>query len=147
VAEAFLALGADEARVRWLRSARPYAVMVDARFESLAGIFDRPLTRCGIPHGVGITQDGDVTTWRLWMDVGPDGEHVDLDHHEGCDDGLDGLAEALDKLTIVLVSGRFTGMTGFKLEGPDTAVYDEEGVESAAKTSGQLELSLSWTAR
>jgi hypothetical protein len=146
VAEAFLALGADEVRIRWLRNARPYAVMVDARFDSLAGIFDRPLTKCGIPHEVDITQEGGVTTWRLWFDASPDGEGVERDQIEGCDDGLDGLADAL-AVTIVVESGRFTDATGFKLAGPDTAVYDEKGVADAAESSGRVELSLSWTAR
>jgi hypothetical protein len=145
VVEAFLALGADDVRIRWLRSERPYAVMVDARFDSLAGLFERPLTKCGIPHEVGITQDGGVTTWRLWIDVGPDGENVQGNDAEGCDDGLDGLTDALN-WTIVLESGAFTYATGFKLEGTDTAVIDKEAGENAVKTSGRFELSLSWTA-
>jgi hypothetical protein len=145
VAEAFLALGADDVRIRWVRSERPYAAMVDARFDSLAGLFDRPLTKCGIPHEVGITRNGGVTTWRLVIDSGPDGEGLEGDHDEGCDDGLDGLSDALS-MTIVLASGTFTAATGFKLKGADTAVIDEEGVEKASKSSGRIELSLSWTA-
>jgi len=146
VAETFLALGADDVRIRWLRSERPYAVMVDARFDSLAGVFDRWLTRCRVPHETGMTQDGGVTTWRLWIDVGPDGEGIEGDHGDGCDDGLDGLMDALD-MRIMLESGTFTSATGFKLEGTDTAVIDQEGVEHAYKTTGRIELSLSWTAR
>ena len=144
VAEGFLALGADDVRIRWLRSERPYAMMVDARFDSLAGIFERPLTKCAVPHEVRITQDGGVTTWRLWFDVGPDGEGLEGDHDEGCDAGLDGLTDALT-MTIVLESGTFTAATGFTLKGADTAVIDEEGIERASKTSGRIELSLSWT--
>ena len=143
VAEGFLALGAEDVRVRWLRNARPYAVMVDGRFDDLAAVFDRPLMRCGIPHEVSITHDGELTTWRLRADVGPEGEGVDFNLNEGCDDGLDGLADAL-AVTIVLESGRFTDVTGFKLEGSDTATFDEEGVEAAAKATGRFELALSW---
>jgi len=144
VAEGFLALGGDDVRIRWLRGTRPFAVMVDARFDSLAGLFDRPLTKCAVPHEVGITQDGGVTTWSLVIDSGPDGEGLEGDHDEGCDAGLDGLTDALT-MTIVLESGTFTAATGFTLKGADTAVIDEEGIERASKTSGRIELSLSWT--
>jgi hypothetical protein len=144
VVEAFLALGADDVRIRWLRGTRPYAVMVGARFDSLADIFEQLLTRCQVPHEVGITQDGGVTTWRLVIDSGPDGEGLEGDHDERCDDGLDGLSDAL-KMRLVLESGTFTAATGFKLESADTAVIDEEGIEMASKTSGRIELSLSWT--
>jgi len=144
VVEAFLALGADDVRIRWLRGTRPYAVMVGARFDSLADIFEHLLTRCQVPHEVGITQDGGVTTWRLWIDVGPDGEGTEGDHDERCDHGLEGLSDAL-KMRLVLESGTFTAATGFKLESADTAVIDEEGIEMASKTSGRIELSLSWT--
>jgi len=65
---------------------------------------------------------------------------------EGCGDGLDGLTDALD-VTTVLESGAFTNATGFKLEGTDTAVVDKEAGENAVKTSGRIELSLTWTAR
>ena len=42
VADAFLDLGAHDVSIRWLRDSRPYALMIDARFDSLAGLFDRP---------------------------------------------------------------------------------------------------------
>lgn len=147
VVEGFLALGADEVRVRWLRGRRPYAVMVDARFMSLADMFEKPLAACGIPHEIAMTQDGTVTTWRLRVDVGPDGEGLEglQDERPGCDDGLDGVTDALD-VTIMLDSGTFTTATGFKLNGGDTAVIDEAGVENAFKTTGRIEFSLSWTA-
>jgi hypothetical protein len=74
-----------------------------------------------------------------------DGGGVEGNDAEGCDDGLDGLTDALD-VTMVLESGTFTNATGFTLEGADAAILDEEGVENAVKTSGRIELSLSWTA-
>lgn len=146
VAEGLLALGAEGVRVRWLRGRRPYAVMVAARFKSLTDMFEKPLSACGIPHDISMTRDGAVTTWRLQVDAGPDGEGIEglEDERPGCDDGLDGLTDALD-VTIMLESGTFTTATGFKLNGGDTAVIDQEGVENAFKTSGQIELSLSWT--
>jgi hypothetical protein len=146
VAKGFLALGAADVRIRWLRGTRPYAVMVDARFDSLTDTFERLLTKCRIPHEVGTSQDGGVTTWRLWIDVGLDGGGVESNDAEGCDDGLGGLTDALE-VTMVLESGTFTNATGFTLEGADAAVIDEAGVENAVKTSGRIELSLSWTAQ
>jgi hypothetical protein len=144
VAEGFRAIGANMIQLRWVRSTRPYAVMVDARFDSLAGIFERLLARCGIPHEVALTRDGGVTTWRLRIDAGPEGRNLDDNVDDGCDEGLGGLIDALD-VTIVLESGAFTTATGFTLKSADSAVIDEEALENAVKTNGQIELSLSWS--
>ncbi len=146
VASGFSALGGDDIRVRVLRDTRPYAVMVDARFDGLTAVFDRVLSGCGIPHDVSMTHDGEVTTWRLVIDAGPDGEnlagHGGLD---GCDDGVDELAisDAL-MADVMLESGAFTSATGFKLKGSTTAVLDEESLKATFEASGRLELSLSW---
>ena len=147
VVEGMLALGAEDVQVRWLRSRRPYGVMIDARFDSLTGMFDRLLSSCGIPHDVGTTEADGVTTWRLWMDVGIDGEGVSRDAPDDCDKGLGGMSDALDDLIIILESGTFTAASGFTLEGNDTAAADEAAIEQEVKTSGRVELSLSWKAR
>jgi hypothetical protein len=146
VAIGFRALGSEDVHVRWLRRSRPFAVAVDGRFDSLSAAFDRLLTRCGIPHDGGMAQDGDTTTWWLRVDTGPGGESLAGNQADGCDDGLDGLADALS-MSVVLESGTFTGATGFTIEGSDTAAYDEKAVQGAAEASGRFELSLSWTAR
>ena len=138
-----LALGAKDVRVRWLRSTRPYAVMVDARFDGLASVFDRALAPCGIPYESRFTESEGVATWTLRADVGLDGERLEEHDGEGCGDGLDGLDEALD-FTIVLESGTFTAATGFTIEGTDTAAVDEKTIEERVKTTGIVELSLSW---
>jgi len=141
--KSLLDLGARDVRVRWLRSTRPYAVMVDARFDGLASVFDRALAPCGIPYESSVTEVGGVATWTLRADVGADGDRLTHDALEGCGDGLDGLDEALD-FTIVLESGRFTAATGFVLEGTDTAAFDEAAIEESVKTTGVVEVSLSW---
>jgi hypothetical protein len=148
VASGFSALGGDDIRVRVLRDTRPYAVMVDARFDGLSNVLDRILAGCGIPHDVGMTRDGDVTTWRLAIDAGPDGETLAGGGLDGCDDAVDDLAmsDAL-KATVMLESGAFTSATGFKLEGSTRAVLDEESLKATFEASGRIELSLSWTAR
>ena len=138
-----LDLGARDVRVRWLRSARPYAVMVDARFDNLAGVFDRALSRCGIPYETGITESEGVATWTLRVDVGPDGDRLDHEAREGCGDDLDGLTDALE-FTIVLESGTFTSATGFILKDADAATIDEAALEEILKATGVVELSLSW---
>jgi len=144
VAAGFRALGAENVDVRWLRASRPYAVMATGSFDSLTEVFERFLTRCAVPHEVGMAPEGDTMTWRLLIDTGPDGELLTGDQ-DGCDSGLDGLADALSA-TVVLESGRFTGATGFKLQAPDTAAYDEEAVRREAEASGIVELSLTWVA-
>ena len=54
---------AQDVRMRCCASTRPYAVMVDARFDSLAGVFDRG-SPCGVPTRSGHHRADDVTTWR-----------------------------------------------------------------------------------
>lgn len=137
------ALGARDVHVRWLRSARPYAVMVDARFDSIAGVFDRALATCGLPYESSVTELDGVATWILRADVGVDGDRLTHDALERCGNSLDGLDEALD-FTIVLESGTFTAATGFTITGTDRAALDEKTIEEHVKSTGVVELSLSW---
>ncbi len=139
-----LVLGAKDVHVRWLRSARPYAVMIDARFDNLAGVFDRLLAPCEVPYESAITETEEVTTWRLRIDVGPEGSRLDQGGGEDCGDGLNGLTDALDELRIVLEAGSFTAWTGFTITGTDTAAVDEKAVEESVRSTGVVELSLSW---
>jgi hypothetical protein len=118
-------------------------VMVDARFGSLAGAFDRALAPCGIPYDSRMTESDGVVTWTLWADVGVDGERLTHDALESCGDGLEGFTDLLE-LTIVLESGTFTAATGFTIKGTDTAAVDEKPIEERVKTTGTVELSLSW---
>jgi hypothetical protein len=141
--DSLLDLGATDVRVRWLRSRRPYAVMTDARFDNLAAVFDRALAPCGVHYESAITETEGVTTWRLHIDVGPEGSRLVQDGGEECGDSLDGLTDALG-LTIVLESGTFTAATGFTIKGTDTAALDETTIEERVKTTGIVELSLSW---
>jgi hypothetical protein len=142
-----LALGAQDVRVRWLRGTRPYAVMIDARFDSLAGVFDRLLARCEVPYASAITETGGVTTWRLRVDVGPedspDGSRLDQGGGEDCGDSLNGLTDALE-VTIVLESGTFTAATGFIIKGTDKAAVDEKTIGENVNSTRTVELSLSW---
>ena len=138
-----LALGAENIQVRWLRSTRPYAVMFNARYGNLASVFDRTLAPCGIPYESRLTESEGVVTWTLWADVGADGERLEEHDGEGCGDGLEGLTDLLE-FTIVLESGTFTAATGFTIEGTDTAAVDEKTIEERVKTTGVVELSLSW---
>ena len=140
------ALGAKDVHVRWLRSTRPYAVMVDARFDNIAGVFDRALASCGLPYESSVTQLDGVATWILRADVGVDGDRLTHGALEGCGNSLDGLDEALD-FTIVLESGTITAATGFLITGTDTAAVDEKTIEEHVKSTGVVELSLSWTTR
>jgi hypothetical protein len=139
-----LALGGEDVRVRWLRRTRPYAVMVDARFDNLALVFDRMLSPCRIPYGSTITESDGMATWTLWADVGIDGARLEAAGSSGCGDGLGGLDGALDGLRIVLESGTITDAKGFTLKGHDTATIDDEAVEASVNTAGIVELSLSW---
>jgi hypothetical protein len=139
-----LALGAEDVQVRWLRSTRPYAVMIGARFDNLAGVFDRLLAPCGIPYESRLTESEGVATWTLRADVGLDGDRLEQSAGDGCGEGIDGLDGALDELRIVLESGTFTAATGFIIKGTDTADVDEQTIEENVKSTGLVELSLSW---
>jgi hypothetical protein len=144
VVNSLLVLGAADVRVRWLRGRRPYAAMVDARFDSLAGVFDRALAPCGIPYDSRITAGDGGMTWTLRADVGIDGARLTHEAPEGCGEGLDGLDEVLDGLRVILESGTYAAATGFILDAADTARFDGQGVQKAVETTGLIELSLSW---
>ena len=147
VAEGFRALGGQDVRTRLLRDTRPYAVMIDARFRSLTAVFDSQLAGCGVAYGISQTTEGDVTTWRLWADVGVDGEK--LVGGDDCGAALNHISDALE-LTIILQGGTFTRAEGFTLSGSDkaTTLEDEAGNDALKKNDGRLVLSLSWkTAR
>jgi len=139
-----LALGAENIQVRWLRSTRPYAVMFNARFDNLAGVFDRALAPCGIPYESRMTESEGVVTWTLRADVGLDGERLEEHDGDGCGEGIGDLGIALAEWRILLESGTFTAATGFTIEGTDTAAVDEKTIEERVKTTGIVELSLSW---
>jgi len=143
VTEGFRALGGRDVRARLLRDTRPYAVMVEARFDSLTAVFDSQLAGCGAAYDISQTVEGDVTTWRLWADIGVNGEK--LVDGDDCGAALSGMSDALD-LTIILQGGTFTKAEGFTLSGSDTAKADDEAASSDAlkKHNGQLVLSLSW---
>jgi hypothetical protein len=144
VVNSLLALGATDVHVRWLRSTRPYAVMVDARFDNLAGVFDRALAPCEISYESRIAEADGVMTWTLRAEIGVDGERLEANTGEGCGDGIGDLDDALADLRIVLESGTFTAATGFTITGTDTAAVDEKTLEERVKTTGIVELSLSW---
>jgi len=145
VAEAFRALGGHGVRTRLIRETRPYAVAVDASFDSLSAVFDSQLAGCGVAYDISQTVEGDVTTWRLWADVGEDGDKLDTSS-DTCGAALGGLSSALD-LTIVLQSGTFTKAEGFTRTAADTATLDDESGEKTLKANnGHLVLSLSWKA-
>ena len=131
-----LALGAEDVQVRWLRSRRPYAVMIDARFGNLAGVFDRLLAPCEIPYESRLTESEGIATWTLRADVGLDGDRLEQGAGEGCGDGIDGLDGALGELRIILESGSFTAATGFIIKSTDTAAVDEKALEENAKSTG-----------
>ena len=143
-ASGFLALGGEDVRVRWLRARRPYAIMIDARFDSLSILFDHLLLPCAIPYHSKIITSEDTTTWTLQADVGVNGERLDAAGSDACGQDLDGLADALDQLRIVLESGDFTAATGFTLQGTTAAALDNKALEEAVKTTGVVDLSLSW---
>jgi hypothetical protein len=142
-----LALGAEDVHVRWLRSRRPYAVMVGARFDNLAAVFDRVLAPCGVPYESRTTESEGVVTWTLRADVGPGGERLTENAPEDCGGGLDGLDDAFENLRIVLESGTFTAAKGFLLEHGDAAAVDIAAIEGSVKTTGVVDVSLSWTTR
>jgi hypothetical protein len=144
IVNGLLALGAEDVNVQWLRSRRPYAVMVAARFDSLATVFDRALAPCGIPYESRITESDGIVTWTFRADVGIDGERLSHQALERCGEGLDGLDEGLDQLRIILESGTFTAARGFILDAADAARFDDEALGKAVETTGLIELSLGW---
>jgi hypothetical protein len=143
IVNGLLALGAEDVEVRWLRSRRPYAVMIDARFDSLAGVFGRMVSSCGIPFESAMAESDGVKTWTFRADVGVDGGRLS-DMDSDCVLNSGGLDELLDGLRIVHESGTFMAARGFILDGKDTVEADDEAMQECVKTTGIIELSLSW---
>jgi hypothetical protein len=141
IAEGFRRLGGEGVQARLVHDTTPYTTTVEAGFDSLSAIFERAIAPCGVPYDIGTTEADGETTWRLWMDIGPDGSR--LGENDACGAGLDGLVDAFD-VTIVLDSGSFTRATGFTLDGQRRAVIDDKTSDDAIKAEGKLELSLSW---
>ena len=144
LAESFRALGGEGVRTQLLRDTRPYAAMIDARFDGLGRIFDSQLAGCGVPYDISQTVEGEVTTWRLWADIGVDGDK--LADSDDCGSAFSGMSDAMD-VTVILLDGTFTKAEGFTLAGSDRATLDDEaGSDALKKNNGQLVLSLSWKA-
>ena len=145
VAEGFRALGGRDVRTRLLRDTRPYAAMVEGRFDSLTAVFDSQLVGCGVDYDISQTVEGGVTTWRLWADIGVDGEK--LADGDQCGAAVKDMSDVFD-LTVILQGGAFTKAEGFALSGSDkaTMLEDEAGNDALKKNNGQLVLSLSWKA-
>lgn len=144
VAASFRALGGQNVRTQLLRGTRPYAVMIDAGFDSLSRLVDSQLAVCGVNYDISQTAEGGTTTWRLWADVGVDGANL---AGQDCGAAFSGVSEALD-VTLILLDGKFTEAEGFTLSGSDRATLaDDDAFATALKErDGRLVLSLSWVA-
>ena len=139
LATALSSLGGFEAQTHLVRKRRPYLVVTEANFDSVADLTREILDRFGVPGRVDLSLDGDehILEIDIWTD--------EVDDSLAAED--DPISELIDgSHRIVLTEGRFVRATGFTLEeGGRVAIPLEVSEEELERDAGRLRLSLVWT--
>ena len=134
MAEAFRHLGAQSVTTTWLRRARPYSVMTEARFADVRQLAAAILRDAQAQGDVTLERDGCQTKFGVRVDLAsaPDSSG---------DSALGELLTNLETYRFVLTEGRFVSADGFNIEKEgDVAVPDM----TKTATDGILTLALSW---
>jgi hypothetical protein len=142
VALALYTLGPEWLDTRVLREERPYTVETTARFDSIERVYRTFLDRLGLPGGVELSRDGDVT--RLVVEL----RGLDALLEEESDEWpreVDTLATLLlTEDRIELTDGVFVEAEGFEIDGP-RAVPVEIDEEVITGHGASLRIVLGWT--
>jgi hypothetical protein len=131
-------LGAEAMRTRVLRAESPFTVVTEGRFSGLGELGQRLIVHAGLTGSSIVTRPDGIWEWTMTVRD----PHATGDSVERVDDGLTALLASLDKLQIVLVSGRFEAATGFDLSSDRRiASLTEEAPKSDETT---ITLMLRW---
>ena len=131
-------LGAEAMRTRVLRAESPFTVVTEGRFAGLGELGQRLIVHAGLTgSSIATRADG---KWEWTMTVRD--PHATGDSTERVDDGLAALVAGLDKLEIVLVSGRFEDATGFDLSSDRRIATLKE--DSSGNDESTVTLMLRW---
>ena len=121
---------------RVLRSAKPFSVLTEARYESPAHLAWALMDELGAWGDAWMETTGDRTRFVLILDADQECEDEDAP------DVLGALVAELEDYRIHLTAGRFVDAVGFDIEGEDNIAVPEEVEEDEA---GELVYSLTWT--
>ncbi len=135
VGRAFGRLGALWVDTQLVRAERPYMVVTEARFGSVARALEGFLTRVGLDAGAHLEADGDLMRLTFYY------REMEDDDTDSDDEVLGSLIDDHESYRFVLTEGKFIEAEGFRLEDKDTAAVllevDEDGEHKAVH-------SLSW---
>jgi len=125
VARAFKEMGFIDVRTRFLRASVPFIVVTDAKAGRLDALGQRLITRLGLEGTSVLVRQGDVWQWTMTLrdPHAPNGVSPSED--------MQALADGMNSLKVVLVSGRFEDATGFTI-GSDHRVATIEDLEKQA---------------
>ena len=116
VARGFRVLEPLQMRTRVIRREAPFTVVTEAQFGSIEDLGRRLIARLGWSGTSRLTRDAGTTEWTLTLRD----PHTAAETDRASED-LMALVGDLDRLRVVLVSGRFEDATGFTIS-PDGRV-------------------------
>jgi hypothetical protein len=137
VARAFGRLGALWVDTQLVRAQRPYVVVTEARFESVARALEEFLLRVGLEAEAHLEAEGD--RMRLTFSYR---ELEGQAEGSGDDEVVESLISDHETYRFVLTEGKFIDARGFRLEARDTAAVL---VEVDENDGGQAVHSLTWS--
>lgn len=131
-------LGAEAMRTRAVRAESPFTVVTEGRFTGLGELGQRLIVHAGLTGSSIVTRADGMWEWTMTVRD----PHATGDSMERVDDGLAALVAGLDKLQVVLVSGRFEEATGFGLSSDHRIATLKEDPSSNDESS--VTLMLKW---
>ncbi len=145
VARALGRLGALWVDTRFIRAERPYAVVTEARFESVARALEGFLTQVGLEAEAHLEAEGDRMRLTFFYRELEDDAECELEGDTAGskdDDVVDSLISDHEAYRFVLTEGKFIDARGFRLEGGNTAAVL---VEIDENDEGKAVHSLTWS--
>lgn len=131
-------LGAETMRTRAVRAESPFTVVTEGHFTGLGELGQRLIVHAGLRGSSIVTRPDGMWEWTMTVRD----PHATGDSMEHVDEGLASLLGGLDKLQIVLVSGRFEDATGFGLSSDRRIATLNEDPSSNDETT--VTLMLKW---
>jgi len=120
-----------------VRDMRPYAVLTEARFDTIDRLGGRLLDRLGLKGRSTLVAEGELVRWRLEADIRAEAENRD--------EALTALAENIGRYRIVLPEGRFVSLVGFRsVDDGHAAVMIEADLDALVASGQPLVFELAW---
>jgi hypothetical protein len=131
-------LGAQAMRTRVLRAETPFTVVTEGRFAGLDQLGQRLIVHAGLSGVSIVRQHEGMWEWTLTASD----PHATSGAGGDLDEGIAALVAGLDRLRVVLVSGRFEHAAGFELsQDRRIAILAED---PPASDTAMMTLTLRW---